>query len=281
MIRAILQNGTLIAAMAIGAVVCGLTATMMQSDRGALGPLVLAANSLPAGLLGGAIAMITATAVGVLVGRVSNCVVGMFALGGALFGLSWRLETVREMVFVSSLGQASIETALWAVLMLAATWTVFRLAGPMQDVEPTEAGDRPGWMRGTPALKMALAGLIMLPAVWIVARTGVKGQVIGAVFVGGTAAGLVGRLVSPHVQPIALFATPLLFGAIGHLVGRFMLDTDLVTAAFRHELSPLNLPMPADYAAGTAMGVAFGLGWAKSFLHHEDEAETDDASAAV
>ncbi len=31
-------------------------------------------------------------------------------------------------------------------------------------------------------------------------------------------------------------------------------------------------PMPIDYAAATLMGVAFGLGWAKSFLHHEDAA---------
>jgi hypothetical protein len=34
-------------------------------------------------------------------------------------------------------------------------------------------------------------------------------------------------------------------------------------------LTALARPMPLDYLAGSLLGVSFGLGWAKSFLHHE------------
>ena len=35
----------------------------------------------------------------------------------------------------------------------------------------------------------------------------------------------------------------------------------------------LSLPMPLDYAAGTLIGIPLGLGWAKSFLHEEEDDE--------
>ncbi len=35
-------------------------------------------------------------------------------------------------------------------------------------------------------------------------------------------------------------------------------------------LPAMSLPMPIDYAAGSLMGVAMGIGWAKGFLHHDD-----------
>ena len=33
------------------------------------------------------------------------------------------------------------------------------------------------------------------------------------------------------------------------------------------------MPMPITYAAGTLVGVSMGLGWARSFLHYDDEGE--------
>jgi hypothetical protein len=37
--------------------------------------------------------------------------------------------------------------------------------------------------------------------------------------------------------------------------------------------------MPVDYATGSLMGVAVGLGWARSFLHHEDDRVPSSATS--
>jgi hypothetical protein len=46
---------------------------------------------------------------------------------------------------------------------------------------------------------------------------------------------------------------------------RLPLDDAYIAGA----LGALARPMPLDYLAGALLGVSFGLGWAKSFLHHE------------
>ncbi|MCP3903772.1 MAG: hypothetical protein GY715_09070, partial [Planctomycetes bacterium] len=76
-----------------------------------------------------------------------------------------------------------------------------------------------------------------------------------------------------------LFAAPVLFGAIGHLVGSFLISGSFADVFVSGRIPKVNVIMPADYAAGSLMGVAVGLGWARSFLHHE-ETETSAATMA-
>ena len=42
-----------------------------------------------------------------------------------------------------------------------------------------------------------------------------------------------------------------------------------------------SLPMPMDYAAGSVMGAAVGVGWARSFLHHEEDEEPAQAAGRI
>ena len=62
---------------------------------------------------------------------------------------------------------------------------------------------------------------------------------------------------------------------VSHQVGKNRVDPvrpfDRV-AFVGHEIHPLNMPMPLTYAAGTLVGV-LGLGWARSFLHYDDEGD--------
>jgi hypothetical protein len=111
-------------------------------------------------------------------------------------------------------------------------------------------------------------------AVWVLGQSPLKGQMLGAIFLGSLAAGLVGRLVSPHVQPILLMVAPIVAGAAGHLVGAALLRHPLGVAYVQNALSPLSIAMPIDYAAGSLAGVAVGLGWARTFLMHEQPHET-------
>jgi hypothetical protein len=117
----------------------------------------------------------------------------------------------------------------------------------------------------------------MLPIVWLIAQSPMKGQMIGATFFGGMAAGLIGRLISPHVQPILLFASPVAFGALGHVLAMLLLNMPLDDAWVAGELPRLSRPMPLDYVAGSLMGVSVGVGWARSFLHHEEQQDGSGA----
>jgi hypothetical protein len=270
MIRAIVQNTALIGALVIGAGVGGTAAPLLTSARGAFGPGVLQADALVAAIGGVLLTVLVCTALAVVVGRLSNTVVGLFALGGGLFGLAWRMGEVHEIVFTGSLFAVGIETVIWSLVVLGATVAVFRLSGPLSDVEPDEDGRRPDPFRSVEALKMGAAGAVVIPVVWLVAQTDAKGQVIGAVFCGGMAAGLAGRLLSPHVQPILIFATPVLFGGLAHLYGAVTVETPLFEAVSEGLIGPLSRPMPIDYACGSLLGVSVGVGWARSFLHHEE-----------
>ena len=123
-------------------------------------------------------------------------------------------------------------------------------------------------------MRGAVAGVAVIPIVFLIVRSPMQGQLIGATFLGGMIAGLVGRLLSPHVQPILLFVAPIVFGALGQAVGMMLVKEPLDVAFIERSLSPLSNVLPVDYAAGSLMGVAVGLGWARSFLHHEEQPGT-------
>jgi len=272
MLRAIGRNTVLVGAIAAGATVSGMAGPLLMSPRGAFGPGVLQADSLVWALAGVVISLLVSTAAAIVVGRVCNTVVGLFALGGGIFGLAWRMETIRAVTFHGSLAQVAVETFLWSLVVAGAAWIVFRFSGPLDDVAPTESGRVPHPIMSVEALRSVAAGLLALPVIWVCARSPDKGQMIGAVFCGGMVAGLAGRLLSPHVQPILIFAAPILFGAIAHAAAAATSDHPLREAYVQEAISPLNLPMPIDYACGSLLGVAVGVGWARSFLHHEEEA---------
>jgi hypothetical protein len=277
--KAIVRNVVLVAGLVIGAVICGLCANLVISPRGGIGPSVLQADSVLRALVGLGIALAVATVVGCIVGRVNNTAVGMFALGGALFGLAWRMDGIMELAHVGavggsgggSLGLLALETVVVALLIGAATWVVFTVSGPFRDIMPDEDGRVPHWLLSGEALKSVAAAILMIPVVWVMAQTPAKGQAIGSVFVGGMAVGLAGRLLAPHVQPLLVFPAAVLAGAIGH-AGAAARVGPLDLAIVNDTLPNLGAPMAVDYAAGACMGVAIGLGWAKSFLH-QDEGE--------
>jgi hypothetical protein len=88
-------------------------------------------------------------------------------------------------------------------------------------------------------------------------------------------------LLVPNVQPILLFASPIVFGALGHLAAMVLLNEPLDSAYVSDRFTAFGLPMPLDYAAGALWGVSWGLGWARSFLHHEEPAKAGAAAAGT
>jgi len=244
----------------------------LENGRGKSTPAALQAHSvfaLPVMVLCFAVATIIAGGVA----RLTNGCVGLFVLGGAVFALDYRLGTINEILLGGSLSMMVVELLIWAVLVLSAVFVVFKVGGPLEDVHPDEEGRTPSPYLSVEAMKLAAAGLLVLPGLWILAQSEIKGQATGSVIVGSIAAGMGGRLLSPHVQPVLAYAAPLVFGAVGYIIGIAMAGGTAAELFVNGDLPPLLRAAPIDYVCGTLIGVSIGYGWARSFLHHEEDEE--------
>ncbi len=270
MIDAIRRN----TAMIVGAAACGMVFTLaaptMRMATGAPGPSVLHAQSPTTALLAVLSCLAVAVVIACIVGRVVNTTVGLFVLGAGVYLLANRSGTFADLIFSGATVRGLfVDFGLWTLLILGSTLIIFQIAGPLRDVEPDVNDRHPHWLLSKEAAVSAGAGALVLPVVWAIAQTPMKGQALAAVILGAMAAGLAGRLLSPHVQPKLLFVTVCIFGAIGHGLA-MVTQSDVHREFIAGTVNPLSLPMPVDYAAGSLLGVAMGLGWAKSFLHHEE-----------
>lgn len=252
------------------ALICSAAVPFLVASTGTIGPTALQSESPVMALAATIILFALAAGLSGLVGRYVNAAVGMFVLGAGLWALRLKSATAVDLAFAEgSLALVSLETAMWGLFVLGGAAIVFRIAGGLTDIQPADQAEAtPWWKRhGLPG---AACGVLVLPGVWLFARSPLQGQTLMAVVMGAMAAGLVGRLVSPHAQPVLLFATPCFFGAAGTLAVSMTTPGPLADAYVNGMLPALSLPMPIDYAAGSLMGVSMGLGWAKGFLHHEE-----------
>lgn len=273
MIEIIKHWVVLILGLTASGLICAGVIGFAISPRGAISPSIFQAESPLTATIVTTLAIALAFVISAGVGRMTNSLVGLFVLGWGIAVLDMRTETVYELALTGepNLVLISLETAFWGAIALGLTVLMFKFSGPLPDVHPAEFEQPPHPLSSRESIKSALSGIAVLILVVVIARSPMKGQVLAAVFIGSTMAGLFARLISPHVQPILIFAAPCLFGAIGHLIGMMQLKGTMANAFVDHAIPTLNLPMPLDYVAGSLMGVAMGLGWAKSFLHHEEE----------
>ena len=270
------RNGLLLLLSILAGIAAGLAAGGFVGADGILQPSISAALSRPAALGAILAAIIAAIVAGGLMSRAANAAVGLFVAGWAFFALAWRMEPVERAV-LSGLPVMTLaaECVVWAAAAGIAWAIILRGSGGLADVEPTTAGDRPHPIWSRDAGRMALAAVAALPAAWVLARTPDPGQVIAAATGGGIAAGLAGRLAAPHVQPYVIVPVTVLFGGAAMAFTSWRLGVNLPATARASGLPPLAAIHGAAWAAGSMAGVAMGLGWARSFLHHEDEVAAD------
>ena len=203
-------------------------------------------------------------------GSTRGTATSMFILG---LGLGWtalQLESVQTVILDGSMGLLAAEGIAWALALLVIAFIVCRFGGPFIKPMQNDDGDEDDWAMSTAALKMAASGVCVLPVVWLIAQSPMKGQVLMATIIGATAAGLVGRLLAPTVQPILIFASVCVFGALGQWVAGLTMAADLATVVATNQLPNLVLPLPIDYAAGSLVGVPIGIAWGNGFLEKDD-----------
>jgi hypothetical protein len=277
MLPTMFRNAVLVLGVIAAGFIGARVAPFLITPRGAAGPSILQSESVVAAAGAILIGFLLMIVIAGIVARLVNAAVGLFIAGAGMFVLDGRLDTMKTLALGSGglspnmvLGLLAVEALLLAVLVLGGTLAVFRIGGPLPGVEPDERGHAPHPIVSAAALKSAAAGAIMLLAVALIAQSHLKGQAIAAAFIGAMLAGLFGRLLSPHVQPVLLFASPVLFGAVGYVVSLLRVSDPLDAAFVAGAMPNLSMVTPLDYVAGSLMGVAVGLGWARSFLHHEE-----------
>lgn len=237
----------------------------VQSARGVAGPAAMdAVRPLPAALAT-AVAALACCAIACAVGKLINAAVGLFALGCGIAVIAARSGTIVDAAFDGdALLPLALQTLAWSVAVGAMSAAVFRVSGPLPDVparDPrgsfaAEAFDRD-------AVRAMAAGLLAVAATWLVARTEMKGQAIGAAFVGGVATAMAARRMLGGAQPILLAAAPVAAVGLAQLFSALTFKGALDVAVAQRAVPGWSMAMPVDVAAGALLGIPVGLGWSK------------------
>lgn len=300
----------IIIALACSIVMFLLIKPFLLSGTGTFGPTILQAQSPGAAI----VAMLAALAAGTIIACIVSLILGprkvrlatlwfgfptsvdslldnrysrantrgtatsMLIMG---IGLGWtalQLEPVQTVILNGSMGLLAAEGVGWGILLLFMSAVVLRFGGHFVTPMLDDDGQEDDWAMSTPALKMAASGACVLPVVWLIAQSPMKGQVIVATIIGSIAAGFVGRMIAPTVQPVLLFASVCVFGALGQWVAGMWLPEDPNVMVAAGTLPHIVLPLPIDYAAGALIGIPIGLSWSNGFLEKDDA--TNQAAAA-
>lgn len=227
------------------------------SARGTLGPSVLQSNSPASALLAMVIMIAFGSLIGGFVAKVSTTTTGMFVFGFAICAMAMRLAGATE--FITNDGNYSMllfEAVLVSVLVLLGTIGVFAIGGPISSLQTDETNASKPTQFG----KTILISLVVLPILWLVANSPLKGQVLGASALSGIAVGFLYRQFLRNSQPIALFALPIAIVGFGYLIGTTMGASDIASLN-QQSISRLLLIMPIEFAGGFIVGLAIVLGW--------------------
>lgn len=256
---------SVLGAALVGAVLGGLWLALLDVDRRGVPPAALvAAADRTQTAVSMAVLVLGATALGCLVGRLVNAAVGLFVVGAAIAVYAMRTTSLEGLVFDGvALPAIGIETCVWSALIAACAIAVYWCSGPLPDIPRDDPA--PIWreIADADALRALAPAVLSVPVIWVMARSGMKGQSVGAAVVAGIACGAASRMAAPRVQPILIFAAPVLALGIAQVATASRLGTSPAAMLASGSMSPLMQVLPVDAAGGILMGVAMGLGWAR------------------
>jgi hypothetical protein len=274
------RYGGLFGGIILAALLGGMAVSWMIGARGLPGPLLLLGRHVAGGAIAPVLLLLAMlTAVGIVVARLLNAAVALLVMGCGLGVLAMQAGGASDLAFCGApAARIGAESVLWGVLLLPCLVALFTVGGMLPDVDPPAT---PGAARGSGesltshslasafsgrAWLGALAGLLAIPAAWIVLRNDLKGQALAAAVIGGLVAGTVGRLWSPRTQPILLVSATLVLLGLTQVVLSRMVSGPFADAFVRNTAPRLLRVAPVDLAAGVLAGVGLGLGWARSFM---------------
>jgi len=252
------KTGIVIVAMAAVGFLGSWEASGLVSARGEIGPTILQAQSPLSAILSVIVTIGVASVVGGLVARITTAASGMLVLGFSLFAMAMKLEGIEGFIYGGgNLYLLMIEVVFLSILLLLGTYIVFVIGRPFVVVKKEREGSQADiW-------KALLISAAILPMVYLVAKSPMRGQAIGAAAVGGIVIGFLARQFTPSMQPHVYYVFPIALAALGYLFGTLFFPVSDVAFA-QQQVSPLLFPMPIEYAAGLLLGVSLGLSWVLS-----------------
>ncbi len=258
-----IKTGLVLVAMAVVGFVGSWEASGLFSVRGGIGPTILQAQSPVSAVISVVLTVAVASIIGGFIGRVTTTATGMFILGFALFAMAMKLEGIEAFIYSeANVKLLIVEAFCMSVLIFIATKLVFAISGPLKDVRQSESEDK------TSIWKTIFISLSIIPIVYVVAITPMRGQVIGAVAFGGVVIGFLARQFTPTLQPHIFYALPIAAGGLGYFLGDMFSPISDV-AFVQGTVSSLLYPMPIEFASGLIIGLSIGLGWAASLAEKQ------------
>ena len=243
----------------------------LRSGTGGLGPTIFQAAFPSAAIMAMLAAIMVSAVIAVGIARLVTPLSGLAIVGAGLGWWSLNLESMRGVVSEGSMPLLAADGMAWTLVVLVLGWLVIRFGQPVSDVKPAVEQEPPDPLLSPDAVRILVCGLAAIPVVWIFAANDLRGQAVCAAIVGGLAAGMAGRLFSPHVQPVILPAAVVLAGTLSMWVVGMMLPEEVAVAWARGDIPNLLRLSPIDWAVGGLLGVPMGFKWGSSFLNHEDE----------
>ncbi|MBG84904.1 MAG: hypothetical protein CMJ40_10220 [Phycisphaerae bacterium] len=256
---------------------------MLLSPRGAFGPTILQTTDPGPAVISMVAALVVVFLIGASAGRLlRSASKGLVVIGLGLAWLAWRLEGVEFVAFGGSMKWVAIESLLWTLVVLLMTTGVYLISGPLPCVQPKEGRKIcENWATSSSAGFFMLSGLAVLPVVWLFAQSPMRGQAVASVIVGCVAVGMIGRMLAPHAQPLLLMVAPVLAGALAQWAMSFMIpSSELATMYMERSFPHLLIPVPIDWAAGSLIGVPWGIYFGNAFLQHDDGEQAAQLSSS-
>lgn len=242
--------------LALGAIVTGMLAGgWMRGWAGGEAPTVgLATSPGAAGAAAVALMGLLGT-IAIGVGRAGPRHAGWVLAGVGLLAWASRTGTAADLERLEGARIAvAAEGMLWAALLAAWTMAVRRLESGRVVSRAVGPGRVVGLLLGG-----AVTMIVSLAMVWLVARTGLKGQTLAATTIGGLFGATAGIAAGGRPRLGAAWTA----AAGGLAFAAAALIPHLAEAEW---FIPLLRPMPGDYAAGAMLGGSLGLAWAGTLL---------------
>ncbi|MAT81404.1 MAG: hypothetical protein CMJ29_07130 [Phycisphaerae bacterium] len=264
-----------------GCVLSGLAFLIIEpfliSSTGSFGPTILQSAHPAAAIFSMGLALLVVFVISAGAGRLlKSPSKGLVVFGIGLGWLAWRLEGVEVIAFSGSMSTVAIEGLVWTLIVLLASYGIYLVSGPLASVHPREATNVfDHWATSRASAIFVASGLCAIPIVWLFAQSPARGQVVAAAAIGSIAAGMVGRLLAPHAQPVLLMMSPILAGTLVQWTMVFWLpQSELGTMFMQGDFPHVLLPVPIDWAAGSLMGVPWGIYFGNMFLQHDDGSQS-------
>lgn len=293
-----------IATFVVGPTLARVVSIVHDSHGGAGITLFLSASPVKGTLLG-ALAMLLAGAFGWITSRLTTTGLGLFVTGASLSWIAFSMATTESLIRSAQSGAplarlgaegvvvALIGFGLSALLLRGRSDISVDGRGTRHGSESRATGGRPtisgtggarlshrrsddSQARVTAALAFGASLLFSALVGWIVAREDTPGQNLAAAGLAAMCGVTVARSIAPSAPLSFCMAGTLTLAAIGPIVGRLVVGSNIVADAYTGALFPLARLTPMNWLAGAFLGAPIGAAWAASML--EKKTQTDLSS---